>query len=129
MPHRTSRWIWTGRVVFAVIVLALIGYLVAAGLDRADKIASCAALVVAVAALAAPYLLPTSTAQEQPADQHPADQVENSGTAQATDGGQATTGLETADGGDRPVRVADTGKAVAKGPGSTANTGVVRRRS
>jgi hypothetical protein len=56
--HRSARLVWIGRAVFAVIVVGLAAYLVAAGLDKADKVASSISMVVALIALGAPYLLP-----------------------------------------------------------------------
>jgi hypothetical protein len=58
MPHRSARLVWTGRAGFAVIVVGLVAYLVAVGLDKADKVASGVSMVVALIALGAPYLLP-----------------------------------------------------------------------
>ena len=52
-------WIWAGRIAAAVIVTGLVIYLVRAGLDTADKLGSSISVVVAVAALLTPYLLPT----------------------------------------------------------------------
>jgi hypothetical protein len=60
-PHRTRRWVWAGRVLAAAAVAGLGGYLIAAGTARANLIAAPAALVVALAALLAPYLLPVYT--------------------------------------------------------------------
>jgi len=59
MPRR-SGWVWGGRIA-AVAALAGLGvYLASVGLDRADKLASVLGLLVAVIALVAPYVLPTS---------------------------------------------------------------------
>jgi hypothetical protein len=57
--HRRSGWIWGGRIIAVVTVGGLAIYLLAVGLDRADKLAGVLSLLVAVAALLAPYLLPT----------------------------------------------------------------------
>lgn len=54
---RSSRWVWVGRGVFGVIVVGLVVYLFAVGLDKADKVGSSIGGVVGVAALVAPYLL------------------------------------------------------------------------
>jgi hypothetical protein len=56
--RRSRRWIWAARVVFALIVLGLAGYLWRVGLDEADKLASGISSVLALLALGAPYLLP-----------------------------------------------------------------------
>jgi hypothetical protein len=60
MPRRSPVWIWAGRIVAALIVAGLIGYLVAVGLDTADKLGSAISTVVALVALLVPYLLPAS---------------------------------------------------------------------
>lgn len=62
MPHRTRIWVWVGRGFAVVIIGAVAVYLSSAGLDKADKIASGLSLLVALAALLAPYLLPTQEA-------------------------------------------------------------------
>jgi hypothetical protein len=59
MPRRRPAWIWVGRVLFAVIVAALVTYLVTVGVDKADKLASTIGAVVVLLALGAPYLLPS----------------------------------------------------------------------
>jgi hypothetical protein len=56
VPCRSRLWVWTGRATFGVIVVGLVVYLVVAGLDKADKLASSISVVVALAALGAPYL-------------------------------------------------------------------------
>ena len=60
--RRRSGWIWGGRIAAVVILAGLAAYLASVGLDKADKLASVLGLLVAVAALVAPYLLPSSTA-------------------------------------------------------------------
>jgi len=123
MPRRSRRWIWAGRVVFGVLVAGLVGYLVVAGLEKADKVASGVGAVLALMALGAPYLLPPQGG----APMRDPDRVEDTGTAKATGGGQANAGLQTA-GGDRPAQVTRSGDATADGPGSVANTGIQRDR-
>lgn len=59
MPHRTRAWIWAGRAAAAAAVIGLAGYLAAVGLDQAGKLAAPIGLVIALAALFAPYLLPS----------------------------------------------------------------------
>jgi hypothetical protein len=56
--HSRSNWIWGGRAVALFAMVGLVAYLVAVGLDKADEVAGVAGLLVAVAALLAPYLLP-----------------------------------------------------------------------
>lgn len=58
VPRRDRRWIWAGRLTAIVILVGLVGYLVYVGLDDADKVASSISVVIALAALLAPYLLP-----------------------------------------------------------------------
>ena len=58
--RRRSGWIWGGRVAAVMMVAGLVAYLGFVGLDKADKLASVLGLLVAVAALVAPYLLPSS---------------------------------------------------------------------
>lgn len=57
MPHRSTGWIWAGRAIFAIITTVLVVYLIAVGLDKADKVASSVGGIAALLALAAPYLL------------------------------------------------------------------------
>jgi hypothetical protein len=58
MTRHRSFWILIGRIVAVVVLAGVIGYLYIVGLERADKLASVLSLVVAAAALLAPYLLP-----------------------------------------------------------------------
>jgi tetratricopeptide (TPR) repeat protein len=58
MPRRSQWWVWTGRVVFGLLVVGVVAYLAIVGLDRADKTASSIGAVVALIALGALYLLP-----------------------------------------------------------------------
>jgi hypothetical protein len=57
MPDRTRAWIWTGRAVAAAAAARLTWYLSAAGLGRSERLAAPVGLVIALAALLAPYLL------------------------------------------------------------------------
>jgi hypothetical protein len=66
MPHRSSGWLWAGRAVAAGAVIGLGGYLFAAGSARASAIATPVGLVVALAALLAPYLLPVNHSSASP---------------------------------------------------------------
>lgn len=59
MPRRTRGWIQGGRVVAILAVTGMGVYLWVAGLDRAAEIAGPVSAVVALAALFAPFLLPT----------------------------------------------------------------------
>lgn len=123
MPCRSRRWVWAGRVVFGVIVVALVVYLAEVGLDRADKVAGSIGAVLALIALGAPYLLPPFPPGG--ASRPGPDGVEDTGGATATGGGQANTGLQ-APSDDRPGQVARSGDSAAHGSGSVANTGVRR---
>lgn len=122
MPRRSPRWIWAGRIVFGVLAAASVAYPAVVGLDKANKFGSYLAAVVALLALGAPYLLPTPGGATM-ADQ---DRIEDSGAAKATNGGQATTGVDSTGTGG-PAQVIRSGDATADGPGSTATTGIVRR--
>ena len=123
MPHRSQQWVWAGRVVFGVLVAGVVVYLVVVGLDKADKTASSIGAVVALVALAVPYLLPPR--QSGGVSMPDADRVEESGKAIAKAGGRANTGADT-DARDRSAQVVRSGDATAEGPGSVANTGIQR---
>ena len=58
--RRRSGWIWGGRIAAVVVLAGLAAYLASVGLDKANQLASVLSLLVAVAALVAPYLLPSS---------------------------------------------------------------------
>lgn len=125
---RSTRWVWVGRGVFGATVAGLAVYLVVVGLDEADKLGSSIGGVVAVVALLAPYLLPPARGKEDVVVFDDAESggvvVEDSGDAEATGGGEANTGAEATKDDTGTVRVTRSGKAVASGPGSVANTGV-----
>ena len=84
-PRRTRTWIWAGRLTAIAILTGLIAYLAHVGLDTANKLNSSISVVIALVALIVPHLLPA------PED---LDCVEDSGTATATAGGRANTGLQ-----------------------------------
>src|SRR5687767_13521182 len=110
-------------------MVGLVVYLVAVGLDKADKVGSSIGGVVALVALVLPYLLPQHREESSVSDEAQASKdvaVEDSGDAEAAGGGEANTGAETIEGETGAVRVTKSGKAVANGPGSVANTGVRR---
>jgi len=123
VPRRGPRWIWAGRITAVVILAALAGYLAWAGLDTAGKVASSISVVIALAALLAPYLLPVP--QPGGPSMPDRDSVEGTGAATATAGGQANTGLQTTRG-TGPAQVSRSGDARADGPGSVASTGIQR---
>ncbi len=112
---------WAGRVVFGVIVVALVVYFAVVGLDEADRVAGSVGAVLALVALGAPYLLPAPGG----APAREPDRVEDTGRGTATGGGRVNTGLQVS-GEDRPGLVVRSGDATADGPGSAANTGIQR---
>lgn len=122
MPRRSHRVVLIGRAVFVAVIVGLVTYFVVVGLDKADKIASTIGVVLAALALAGPYLLPPPENGDAPA---PTMVVEGSGSATATGGGHANTGVQHR-GDDSGARVRNSGDARADGPGSQANTGVQR---
>jgi predicted exporter len=123
VPRRNCKWIWSGRITATLVLAGLVGYLAWVGLDTADKLASCISVVIAVAALLVPYLLPTLSSGDSIPEP---DRVEDSGVATATVGGQANTGVQTPiDAG--PAQVTRSGDAHADGADSSANTGIQRR--
>jgi hypothetical protein len=124
VPRRGPRWIWAGRIAAVVILAGLTGYLAWVGLDTANEVASSISVVIALATLLAPYLLPVPQ-PEGPATPDP-DRVEDSGAATATAGGQANTGLQTTSS-TGPAEVSRSGDARADGQGSVANTGIKRQ--
>jgi len=63
MPHRIRAWVWTGRAVAVAAVAGLAGYLSAAGLDQAGKLAAPIGAAIALAGLFAPYLPPSISRQ------------------------------------------------------------------
>jgi hypothetical protein len=71
--RRRSGWVWTGRIAAVVVFAGLGAYLASVGLDKADKLASALGLLVAVAALVAPYLTPSSDGDDS--ERKPVQQV------------------------------------------------------
>lgn len=65
MRRRSGR-IWAGRIAAVVVLTGLAVYLASVGLDKADKLASILGLLVAAAALIAPYVLPSSDVDPGP---------------------------------------------------------------
>src|ERR1041384_3035126 len=90
---RSGRWVWWGRGVFGVIVVGLVVYLGVVGLDQADKWGSSIGCVIALVALVTPYLLPRHVREGTMSESAATDGVvvENSGDAEAEQGGEATT--------------------------------------
>jgi hypothetical protein len=60
VQRRRARWVWGGRIAAVVVITGLAIFLSVAGLNKADKLGSALGLLVAAAALVAPYLLPAS---------------------------------------------------------------------
>jgi hypothetical protein len=122
--RRDRQWVWVGRVVAVLVLVGLSAYLARVGLDDADKLASSMSVVVAVAALLVPYLLPPPQSRGTPVPEP--DRAEDTGNATGTGGGWANTGHSplTAAGG---AGDADGRRGCAGRQGSIANTGIQRR--
>jgi hypothetical protein len=78
MLHRTRGWVWACRGVALAAIAGLAVYLCVAGLSRAGAVAAPIGVVIALAALLAPYLLPVyqppaAAAGPGPPDQAPPD--------------------------------------------------------
>ncbi|WDZ83130.1 hypothetical protein [Micromonospora cathayae] len=97
-------------MVFGVIVVALAGYLLVVGLDKADKLASGISAVVALIAMGAPYLLPPPSPPGVPAPGP--NRVEDTVAAPTTGGVPADTGRQPA-GDERPPQITPSGGATA----------------
>jgi hypothetical protein len=124
--RRGSRWVWAGRIIAVLVLAGLVTYMAVAGLTTANLVGGALGGVAALAALLAPYLLSPSSASQGGPTGSESDLVENSGTATATGGGKANTGLQDT-AGARSAQVYRSGDARADGPGSVANTGIQRR--
>ena len=131
VPSR-QQLVWVGRAIFVVIVAGLGVYLWTSGLDKADKLGSSIGCVLALAALAGPYLLPQpqrdavpgAPAQDSTAQDSAV--LHGSGDAQATSGGVANSGIDIDSGETGSGWVTRSGQAVADGASSVANTGIRR---
>ncbi len=96
MRRAAGRRTVVGRIVALVILIGLAAHLTSVGLDRADKLASSIGLLVAVAALVAPYLVPRSSGGNvMPNPYH----GEHSGDARVPGGSHAGAGIEGPAGG------------------------------
>jgi hypothetical protein len=94
--HRRSGWIWGGRIIAVAAVVGLVIYLLTVGLDKADKLAGALSLLVALAALVAPYLLPSA----QPSSAAPPVQAASGPTQSVTNavvGGNLTQARDVDD--------------------------------
>lgn len=118
MTPQRRRWIWGGRFLAALLLVGTGIWMAAVGLDKANMFGGAIGLLVAIAALVAPYLLPVA-----PSASTTTSVVEDSGNARATAGGEANTGVRKHVRG-RTAQVKSSGDAVADGLGSIANTGV-----
>jgi hypothetical protein len=58
MPQRTRGWVWAGRAAAAAVLIGLAAYMAVAGLDQAGRLAAPVGVVIALATLFAPFLLP-----------------------------------------------------------------------
>ena len=127
MPYRGL--IIAGRTIGATFVVALVAYLVVVGLEKADKVASSIAAVLALISLIAPPLLllsgPTSGSESRP-----------DGRAHATGAGSVAVGgdnsgrisSEVEDGAPLGVLPSAEPGAHATGPGAVAIGGNNRAR-
>lgn len=118
MTPQRRRWIWGGRFLAAVLLVGIGIWMAVVGLDKANTIGGAIGLLVGIAALVAPYLLPVA-----PSASTTTSVVEDSGSARATAGGDANTGVRKHVAGSA-AQVNSSGDAVADGSGSIANTGV-----
>jgi hypothetical protein len=117
MTQNKRKWIWGGRVI-AVFLLVGLGILMAnMGLTKASALGGAIGLLVAIAALVAPYLIPVPKA---PANSNV---LESTGSANALAGGKANTGVKSKSN-PGSGRVSSSGDATADGAGSVANTGI-----
>lgn len=109
--------IWIGRVL-ALIVLGATGvWMWQAGITKANAVGGAVGLLVAFAALLAPYLFPVKG--------HSSSRSEATviGSGKATSiYGSANTGVLSS--GDGHLEVTNSGDAFARGTGSKANTGI-----
>jgi hypothetical protein len=118
----------TAVVLFVAALTGWTVFLSGQGLENADRWVTVAGFFVSTLFAAGSFGLAWS-ASRAPARRRAAppgaDRVAGSGTAHAAGAGHANTGIETS-GGDRPARVTRSGDATATGPGSVANSGIVR---
>ncbi|WP_341716423.1 hypothetical protein QQG74_20695 [Micromonospora sp. FIMYZ51] len=126
MAHRGRRWLWAGRLVCLLLVGGLATYLMSAGLDKADKVASGIGAVVALLALLAPYLIPAGRIDDAP-------DVRASGAGAVAIGGTNTGPvIAEATGASPAAEPATDGGVSASGPASVAvggkNTALIRTR-
>ncbi len=103
----------------ALIILAIGIWMAVVGLETASALGGAIGLLVAIAALFAPYLVPAP-----PSASASSSSVKDSGNARATAGGKANSGVRTQSLGGSS-RVENSGEAVSDGPDSDANTGLV----
>lgn len=114
--------IWVGWIVFATVITVMAIYLVSVGLDKADKVASGAALIVGLLALGAPYLLPPKA---PPPREATAVIIKNTGAANAGPGSEVVTGLRASASllGGGSITVSGTGDATASDGGRAVTGG------
>lgn len=123
MAHRSRRLVWVGRLVAVLIIAGMVIIMWNVGLTRASALGGAGALLVAVAALFAPYTFPLPRLR---GSERPDAVIEQSGSATAVEGGKANTGVDTADA-TGSLRVKGSGDARADGSGSSANTGIQKQ--
>lgn len=123
--RKRSSWMWVGRFIAGAVIVALSVYLYRQGLDRADKIGSSVAVVLALAALAAPHLFPAQPATEE--DQMPADDPLPQSVKNASIGGSLTQADEI--GGELKVTGSSTAAPPTDDPPSASGAELVRGQS
>jgi hypothetical protein len=103
-----------GLLVGGALLLGLAAYLVTVGLDKADKLSSGIAAVLALAALLAPYLLPVATPEP------PRRRVSAAGAGAVAVGGTNSADVRTDVVGTSAPPASPGDGVEASGPGSVA---------
>lgn len=123
MPGTRRQRIWAGRALCLLLLAGLATYMIAVGLDRADKLGSAIAAVLSLAALLAPYAIPAPQPPPSPRpDVH-------AGGAAAVAIGEINHGRVTTDVSGQvpaPQPPPPGGGVSATGPGSVAIGGTNR---
>jgi hypothetical protein len=117
------------KIVIGVIAGAGIAltplYWLLGGPDAGQLVAGSVQCATGIIALAWAVFVPSARPSATEDDPATGDSAVNTGKAQAVGGGRAVTGVRRPPGaGSRPARVERTGDASARGPGSTASTGI-----
>ena len=121
MALRSRKVVLVGGAVVLAVGSPLAFALGPAGVG--DAVSASIIAATAVAALTVP-LWPSRSGSPEPGGEAAADVVaKKTGTAMASGGGDANSGVRGRRGTRGTLRAEDTGKAVADGPGSRANSG------